>query len=197
MFQSLASQVTDWLLLAPILVTFAGSFIGGTVVVLVFATFAGTADLPWWPLLAGAFLGNLTSDIGWFALARSRLSDRIRNSRHFTERDEQIMRLRNNYRKRDLLFFVAIKFAYGLRIAQILLLGAAHYSWKRFLAFDGIAVLVINTAAILAGWMFGRGATRYLDWFENTGTIVSSIVVGLIVFIALRWLVNRYMLRKR
>lgn len=197
MFESLAGQVTGWLLVAPILTCFVGSFVGGTVVILVFATFAGSADMSWWPVLAGAFLGNYASDIGWFALARSRLSDRIRNSRHFTERDEQIIRLRSNYRKRDLLFFVAIKFAYGLRIAQILLLGAAHYAWGRFLAFDGFAVGVINTAAVLSGWMFGRGVTRYLDWFENTGTIVSSVVVAILVFVALRWLVNRYMLRKR
>jgi len=197
MFESLAGQVTGWLLVAPIAVSFAGSFVGGTVVILVFATFAGSAGLPWWPLLVGAFLGNFASDIGWFALARSRLSDRIRNSRHFAERDEQISRLRNDYRKRDALFFITIKFAYGLRIAQILLLGAAHYAWRRFLAFDGIAVIAINTAAILAGWMFGRGVTHYLDWFENTGRIVSLAVFVLIVFFALRWLFNRHMLRKR
>ena len=113
------------------------------------------------------------------------------------ERDEQIIRLRGNYRKRDALFFIAIKFAYGLRIAQILLLGAAHYAWGRFLKLDGIAVLVINAAAVLAGWTFGRGATQYLDWFENTGTIVTAIAAVLLVFFALRWLVNRYMLRKR
>jgi membrane protein DedA with SNARE-associated domain len=149
-FESLAGQVTDWLLVAPVIACFAGSFIGGTVVILAFATF-----------------------------------------------DEQIIRLRTNYGKRDLLFFIAIKFAYGLRIAQILLLGAAHYPWSRFLALDGVAVAVINTAAVLFGWMFGRGVTRYLDWFENTGTIVSSLAVVLPAFIALRWLVNRYMLRKR
>jgi membrane protein DedA with SNARE-associated domain len=197
MFESLAGQVTDWLLVAPIIACFAGSFIGGTVVILVFAAFAGSADIPWWPILVGAFLGNYASDIGWFALARSRLADRIRNSRHFANRDEQIIRLRTNYRKRDLLFFIAIKFAYGLRIAQILLLGAAHYAWRRFLAFDGIAVAVINTAAVLSGWMFGRGVNRYLDWFENTGTIISALAVVLLAFIALRWLVNRHMLRKR
>ena len=197
MFETIATQVTDWLLVAPILLCFAGAFIGGTVVILVFATFAGSAEIAWWPILTGAFLGNYASDIGWFALARSRLSDRIRNSRYFTERDEQIIRLRSNYRKRDALFFIAIKFAYGLRIAQILLLGAAHYAWSRFLKLDGLAVLVINTTAVLAGWMFGRGATRYLDWFENTGTIVTAIAAVLLVFFALRWLVNRYMLRKR
>ncbi len=197
MFESLASQVSDWLLVAPILSCFVGSFIGGTIVILVFATFAGSADVPWPLILAGAFLGNYTSDIGWFALARSRLSDWIRNSRHFTERDDQIIRLRSNYRKRDVLFFIAIKFAYGLRIAQILLLGAAHYAWRRFLVFDAVAVAVINTAAVLSGWMFGRGVTRYLGWFENTGTVVSSLAVAILTFIALRWLVNRHMLRKR
>ena len=197
MFESIAGQVTGWLLVAPILVCFAGSFVGGTVVILVFATFAGSADIPWWPILAGAFLGNFASDIGWFGLARSRRSDRIRNSRHFADRDEQIMRLRSNYRRRDVLFFIAIKFAYGLRIAQILLLGAAHYAWSRFLLFDGVAVLVINSAAVLAGWAFGRGATRYLDWFENTGTVVTAIAAVLCVFFSLRWLINRYMLRRR
>ena len=74
---------------------------------------------------------------------------------------------------------------------------APHYAWSRFLVFDGVAVAVINTAAVLSGWMFGRGVNRYLDWFENTGTIVSSLAVVLLAFIALRWLVNRYMLRKR
>ncbi len=197
MIESLAGQLVDWLILAPVLVCFIGSFVGGTVVTLVFATFAGSSDLPWWPVLIGAFLGNYSSDAGWFGLARSRLADRVRKSRHFDERSDQIGRLRNNYRKRDWLFFVAIKFAYGLRIAQILILGAAHYPWRRFLQLDAVAVAVINSAAVLSGWAFGRGVTRYLDLFENTGTIVSAVAAALLVFLAARWLINRYMLRKQ
>jgi membrane protein DedA with SNARE-associated domain len=195
--EAVAGEISDWLLVAPILVCFAGSFVGGTVVTIVFATFAGSADLAWWPILAGAFLGNYASDAGWFALARSRLADRIRNGKHFRARGQDIARLRENYRKRDVLFFVAIKFAYGLRIAQILLLGAAHYPWRRFLSLDGIAVAVVNAAAVAAGWTFGRGATRYLDLFESTGRVVTAIAVVLLVFFALRGLVSRYMLRKR
>ncbi len=197
MFESIANHLANWLLVAPILVCFAGSFIGGTVVTLIFATFAGTAGIPWWPVLVGAFLGNYASDVGWFALARSRLANRLRQSRHFQDQSKQISRLRDDYRKRDWLFFIAIKFAYGLRIAQILLLGAAHYAWRRFLKLDGVAVLVINGAAVIAGWMFGRGVTRYLDLFENTGTFISMIAVLIIAYFAGKWLINRYMLAKR
>jgi membrane protein DedA with SNARE-associated domain len=197
MIESFAGLLVEWLILAPVLVTFLGSFVGGTVVTLIFATFAGSSDLAWWPLLLGASLGNYASDIGWFGLARSPMADRVRASRHFDERGDQINRLRSDYRKRDWLFFVAIKFAYGLRIAQILILGAAHYPWRRFLQLDAVAVAVINCAAVLSGWTFGRGVTRYLDLFENTGTIVSGLAAAILVFVAARWLINRYMLRKR
>ena len=197
MFESAANQLVEWLLVAPVLVCFAGSFIGGTVVILVFATFGGSADVPWWWLLAGAFLGNYASDVGWFALARSRVADRIRDGAHFAAQRERIRRLNENTRKRDWLLFVAIKFAYGLRIAQILLLGAVHYPWARFLKLDGFAVLVINTTAVLSGWMVGRGVTRYLDWFENTGRLVSAIALLVAVYFAGRWAVNRYMLKRR
>ena len=197
MFESLANQLVEWLLLAPVLVCFAGSFIGGTVVVLVFATFAGSADVAWWWLLTGAFLGNYASDIGWFALARSRIADRIRNSAQLASQRERIQRLNENARKRDWLVFVAIKFAYGLRIAQILLLGAVHYPWARFLKLDGFAVLVINTTAVLSGWMVGRGVTRYLDWFEKTGRLVSAIALLVVAYFAGRWAVNLYMLKRR
>ncbi len=197
MFELISNHLANWLLVAPILVCFAGSFIGGTVVTLIFATFAGTAGIPWWPVLVGAFLGNYASDVGWFVLARSRLANRLRQSRHFQDQSKQISRLCDDYRKRDWLFFIVIKFAYGLRIAQILLLGAAHYAWRRFLKMDGVAVLVINSAAVIAGWMFGRGVTRYLNLFENTGTFISMIAVLIIAYFAGRLLINRYMLRKR
>lgn len=197
MYESITNHLLNWLLAAPISVCFAGSFIGGTAVTLILASFGGSAGIPWWPILVGAFLGNYASDIGWFALARSRLANRLRTSRLFKEQSEQVSRLRDNYRKRDWLFFVAIKFAYGLRIAQILLFGAAHYAWQRFLKLDGVAVLVINGAAVMAGWMFGRGVTRYLDLFENTGTLMSAVAVLIIAYFALKWLINRYMLRKR
>jgi len=197
MFETLAQQLVQWLHLAPVLVSFAGAFIGGTVVMLVLATFAGSAGMPWWPLLLGAFFGNYMWDITMFAGARSRLANGLRDSRHFAAQEERIDALRSNYRKRDVLFFVAIKFAYGLRTAQLLLLGAAHYPWGRFLAFDAIAVLTINLTAILAGWMFGRGVTRYMDLFENAGTFVSALCLIVIAWFAGKWLVNRCMLGRR
>lgn len=197
MLESLANQLVEWLHVAPILVCFVGAFVGGTVVMLVFATFAGSAGVPWWPILLGAFLGNYLWDGAVFAAARSKLTDRLRQSRHYEEQRERLDALRNNYRKRDALFFIAIKFAYGLRTAKLLLLGAAHYPWDRFLRFDAIAVLVINATAVLSGWMFGRGVTRYLDMFENAGTIVSTVAFLVLAFFAGKWLINRYMLSKR
>lgn len=189
-------QLTQWLVIAPIAISFAASFIGGTMVVIVLSAFAGTAGVPWWPVLAGAFLGNLASDAGWFALARSRLADRIRDSDQFRAREQQITRLRGHHRRRDVFLFIAIKFAYGLRIAQILVLGAVHYPWRRFLGLDAVAVGVINAAAVAAGWSFGRGATQYLELFRGTGRVVSAAAVALLVFLVLRALVSRFVLRK-
>lgn len=197
MLESLANQVVGWLHVAPFLVCFLGAFIAGTVVTLVFATFAGSAGIPWWPLLLGAFLGNYLKDTALFGLARSRLADGLRRSQHFEAQRERIEALRNNYRKRDLLFFVAIKFAYGLRMIKLLLLGAAHYPWRRFLPLNGIAVLIINAATVVSGWMFGRGVTRYIDMFENAGTFISTFAFLLIAWFAGKWLINRYMLRKQ
>jgi membrane protein DedA with SNARE-associated domain len=195
--ETLANQLVQWLLVAPFLVCFLGAFIAGTVVTLVFATFAGSAGVPWLPLLLGAFLGNYTKDSGIFALARSDLTGWVRRSRHYEEQRERLDALRDNYRKRDVVFFIALKFAYGLRIMKLLLLGAAHYPWGRFLWNNAFAVLAINATAVLAGWMFGRGATRYLDLFENAGTIISTVIFVVLAFLGGKWLISRYMLSKR
>jgi membrane protein DedA with SNARE-associated domain len=196
MFEEFATNAVKWLIIAPVTVCFMGSFIGGTAVILVFATFGGSSELPWFPLLIGAVLGNYVSDICWFGLARSPLGNRLRQSKRFQTQSARIDHLRLNYRKRDWLFFIAIKFAYGLRIAQIIIFGVARYSWSRFLKLDGVAVLVINTTAVLSGWLFGRGVTRYLNLFENVGTFVSILAILLLAYSAGRWALNRYVFKR-
>lgn len=194
MFESIAAEALEWLIVAPFAACFVGSFVGGTAVILVLATLGGSAGIPWWPILAGAALGNYASDICWFALARSRLGGRVRSNPWIAARVQRIAALWANYGRRDWLVFVAVKFAYGLRIAHILILGASHYAWNRFLKLDGLAVIVINLAAVLSGWMLGKGVSLYMDLFENLGMLVTVIAAAFVLYSILRWLLNRRLL---
>lgn len=196
MFEEFAAEALGWLVLAPAVVCFVGSFVGGTAVILVLATLGGSAGIPWWPMLAGAALGNYASDIGWFALARSRVGERVRSNPWFQARIDRFAALWGGYRKREWLMFVAVKFAYGLRIAQILILGASKYAWGRFLRLDGLAVIVINMTAVGSGWMLGKGVSIYMDLFENTGMLVTVIAGAFGLYSLVRWLLNRRLLEK-
>lgn len=196
MLEDFAAEALGWLILAPAAVCFAGSFVGGTAVILVLATLAGSAGIAWWPILAGAALGNYASDICWFALARSRVGERVRSNSWFQARIDRLAALWGAYRRREWLMFVAVKFAYGLRIAQILILGASKYSWGRFLKFDGLAVIVINLAAVGSGWMLGKGVSVYVDLFENMGVLVTVLAGAFGVYSLARWILNRRLLRK-
>ncbi len=129
MFENTTAEALEWLILAPAAACFVGSFVGGTAVILILATLGGSAGIPWGPILAGAALGNYASDICWFALARSRLGDGVNSHPWFQTRIESLAILWGRYRKREWLMFVAVKFAYGLRIAQVLILGASKYGW--------------------------------------------------------------------
>lgn len=196
MFESTAAEALEWLILAPAAVCFVGSFVGGTAVILILATLGGSAGIPWWPILAGAALGNYASDICWFALARSRLGNRVNSNPWIQARIESLAILWDRYRKREWLMFVAVKFAYGLRIAQVLILGSSKYGWGRFLKLDGLAVLVINVAAAGSGWMLGKGVSVYLDLLENTVLLVTVIVGAFGVYNLVRWFLNRRLLNK-
>lgn len=196
MFESIAAEALEWLILAPAAVCFVGSFVGGTAVILILATLGGSGGVPWWPILAGAVLGNYLSDICWFALARSRLGNRLKSNPWLQARIESLSVLWGRFRKREWLMFVAVKFAYGLRIAKVLILGASNYGWGRFLKLDGLAEIVINAAAVGSGWMLGKGASVYLNLFENTGLLVTVVVGAFGVFNLVRWLLNRRLLSK-
>lgn len=180
---SLASQ--------PFLIGLTAAFFGGSSIILILATTLGTLNIYPLPFLCGAVLGNWTADSVWFWLGRTHLIEKLVSHRTLAKGYAKVKKLSLRFSRHEPLFFILIKFAYGLRIISVLFYGSIRMAWDRFARLNGVAVLIINLVVIAAGWMVGRGVDTYLDVAQRTSQIVSAIVIAFVLFAIFKLLFNR------
>ncbi|MDH4059410.1 MAG: DedA family protein [Aquincola sp.] len=83
---------------------------------------------------------------------------------------------------------VGVRFAYGLRIAGPVLIGASSVSAWRFSAFNAIGALLWATSVAAVGWAFGAAAQALLGELRH---VEGWLFAGLLVALGVVWLVRR------
>ena len=79
---------------------------------------------------------------------------------------------------------VGIRFAYGLRVAGPVLLGATHLSAARFALFNALGAALWAGVVGGAGWVFGQAAEKMLGDLRHfeIWLLAGLVAVGLIVW---------------
>lgn len=88
------------------------------------------------------------------------------------------------------LVIVGVRFAYGMRIAGPMLIGAAAVPPARFAALNLVGALVWAVAFTATGWVFGATAQALI---ARIGRLQGGVLVVMLALITVWWIVRRRM----
>lgn len=162
-----------------------GCFLEGETVLLLAGFAAHRGHLHPLGVLAVASLAAFAGDQFYFWLGR-RHGERVLARRPAWAR--QAERVQALVQRWDAAFIVGVRFAYGLRIAGPVLMGASTMSAWRFAAFNALGALVWAVVVGGVGWVFGEAAQRLLGHLQR---IEGWLLLGLLVAGLSYWLLRR------
>ena len=93
-------------------------------------------------------------------------------------------------------YILAFRFIFGLRIASPIALGVSQVPTWRFTLLNILGAVVWATAFTLAGFIFGEAVHNLLGHGHHAGRWTLITAAGVVVVVAVFWLV-RYLLRRR
>ena len=163
---------------------------GETVLVLAgFAAHRGYLDP--WLVLAIASSAGFTGDQIAFWLGRQHGAWAFRRWPRIAAQSERVHVLLQRYHA---LLIIGVRFAYGLRLAGPVLMGASPLSAMRFTAFNALGALLWACVIGGIGWIFGHTAELMLGRMRSHEP---WILLGLGAAGALLWLLRRRRQRRR
>ncbi|MGJ3493264.1 Inner membrane protein YohD [Piscirickettsia salmonis] len=103
--------------------------------------------------------------------------------------EKKAVYVQNLLEKYDIWLILALRYAYGLRTAIPIVLGATKMSWRRFFIFDVIGGVLWSSTFILGGYYFGMALKvllKHLGHYKGVALIVFVILVILVFVIIWR-----------
>ena len=162
-----------------------GCFIEGETVLLLAGFAAHRGHLDPLGVLAVASVAGFAGDQFYFWLGR-RHGERVLARRPAWAR--QAERVQALVQRWDAAFIIGVRFAYGLRVAGPVLMGASTMSAWRFAGFNALGALIWAMVVGCLGWVFGEAAQRLLGHLHKIEgwLLLALLITGLSV-----WLLRR------
>ncbi len=157
---------------------------GETLLILAgFAAHRGYLKL--WAVLAIAAAAGFAGDQFFFWLGRRHGPAILTRWPSLAAQSARVNRLLARYHAG---LIVGIRFAYGLRVAGPVLLGASSLSSIRFIIYNALGAALWAVVVGGVGWAFGQAAEKILGDLRHVeiGLIASIAAVGLIVWLV-KW----------
>lgn len=162
------------------LAVFVGALLEGESMLLIgaYAAHRGYLSLPM--VIGVAFVGATLGDQFFFFIGRRFGRAIVARSPDFRRRTERVERLLLRYPGS---IVIAIRFAYGLRIAGPIAIGMSELPARRFLMFNALGALIWAPLVAGLGYLFGHaleGLLGDLRQYELAGLVVLAVlfVVG-------------------
>lgn len=168
-----------------LIAVFAGSLLEGETLLLLAGYAAHRGYLDFAAVVAVAMLGAVIGDLGWFVLGRyqgrrlldrhPRLGDKVRRALALIERHPTKILL-------------AMRFAWGLRIALPVAIGMSRIPWRRFLLLNLLSALLWAPVVAGAGYAFGALIARHaagLHRAEHWG-MLAVVTLALVIHLVAR-----------
>jgi membrane protein DedA with SNARE-associated domain len=146
---ALSALITQYGLVA----VFAGSLLEGETVLLLAGYAAHRGYLDFAAVVAVGALGAVIGDQGWFLLGRYQGS-RVLDRRPWL--DDSIRRALALIERHPTKILLAMRYAWGLRIALPVAVGMTHIRWQRYLLLNLLSALL--WAPVIAGLGYAFGA---------------------------------------
>ena len=169
---------------------FLAAFLWGNSATLVFAVTAGMGVIDPLTVFIFSTIGNHLKDTLFFFLGRSRLVDRFTSWKRVAPAYERLNALREKYAHHDLKVFILIKFMYGLRLISMTYFGSVNYPFPRYVAFNTIALAIINLVITIVGWGLGRGVGSDFDVFASGWRASAFFLGGVALYGLIRMLIR-------
>jgi len=167
-------------------VLFAGTFLEGEAVLIMAGFLAFQGHLNLGGVIFTAWAGSFLGDQFFFYLGRLKGKWLLRRFHFIARRFREALRLIEKYGA-----FVAFisRFTYGFRIVLPVILGITGLSSRTFLGINLGSALVWAIAFSLAGFLFGKSASLFL---EDIGKYEHYLLLALAGFIMLIWMAHLY-----
>lgn len=146
---------------------------------------AGRMNLP--AALGVAVTGALAGDILWYRLGLrhgTKLLGRL--CRLSLEPDSCVRRSENFFERHGVRSLLVAKFIPGLNTVAAPIAGTIRTSWRRFLLFDALGILLWAGSFETLGLIFSRQLHQLVHYASSAGTLLTSLGVGAVaaVYIA-------------
>jgi membrane protein DedA with SNARE-associated domain len=163
----------------------AGSLFEGETVLLLagYAVHQGYLDFA--DVVAVATLGAVIGDQVWFMLGR-RQGNRLIAHRPWL--DGKVRRALVLIERHSVAILIAMRFAWGLRIALPVAFGMSSVPWRRYLLLNLFSALLWASLVAGVGYVFGALLARHIDGLhrvEHWG-MLAVVMLALIVRLAVR-----------
>ena len=154
----------DYLQVHGYWVLFVGTFLEGEAI-LIFAGFlASQGFLSIYGVILSAFAGSFLGDQFYFHLGRRKGKFLLKLFTSFARKFRKGLRLIERYG--SFVAFVS-RYTYGFRILLPIILGMTNLSARRFLFLNLASALSWAAVFSLAGFLFGKGASLFVDDLER------------------------------
>jgi membrane protein DedA with SNARE-associated domain len=171
----------DYLELHGYWVLFIGTFLEGEAILIMagFLAFQGYLNIG--GVILTAFAGSFLGDQFYFYLGRIKGTSLLRRFHFIARRFRASLRLIGKYGA-----FVAFisRFTYGFRIILPIILGITNLSPRTFLLINLCSAFVWAAIFSLAGYLFGKSASLFL---EDVGKYEHYLLLALIGLITVVW----------
>ena len=177
---ALPGALADWIASHGYWVLSLGCLLEGETVLLMagFAAHRGLLDP--WAVLAVASAGGFVGDQIYFWLGRRHGAQLLARRPAWAAQAARVQRWALRW---DGGLVIGLRFAWGLRVAGPVLLGASPMSAVRFAAYNALGAVIWACVVGGAGWLFGHaaetllGELRHLEGWLLAGLLVLGLAV--------------------
>lgn len=163
-----------------LIIFFAAGF-GGELAIITLGFLSAQGVFPLASFASVAFLGTLSADMLWFWMGKTVIVNKILSHKYTNSTvvliSEAIKKVSGG---NHLLAMIFAKFLVGTRAVLIMYVAKTGISFKKFVLYNGISVLIWLSVVIPIGYVSGLGFTYLSQIFEN---IYAGI--GFVLLIAL------------
>ncbi len=167
-------------------VLFIGTFLEGEAILIMagFLAFQGYLDVR--GVIMTSFAGSFLGDQFYFYLGRAKGKTLLRRFHSIARKFREALRLIEKY---GVLVAFLSRYTYGFRIVLPIILGITNLAPRTFMWINLASALSWAIVFSLAGFLFGKSASLFLD---DVGKHEHYLMLALAGFIMAAWLVHIY-----